>query len=191
MMNNFDLCEVFAQGNDEAVGKHGDAVVAALAIVDQDAMIVEINVLHAQSQTFHEPKPAAVHQLNHEFIRACQVGDDGARLFPGKHNRNTLPLFGPDEGERGFVEFDLQEIAIKEENGAERLILRRSGCIPFDDKVGDELVDLSNAHLARVTFVVKKNVLANPMGIGFFGARGVLFQANLVTVLVEQFFPLR
>jgi len=44
LVDNFYFFEVFAQGNNEAVWEHGDAVVAAFAIVDDDAMIFEINV---------------------------------------------------------------------------------------------------------------------------------------------------
>ena len=54
----------------------------------------------------------------------------------------------------------------------------------------DELVDLGDTHFTRVAFVVVEDVFADPEDIRFFGTRGILFETDLVTVLVEQFFPL-
>ena len=56
--------------------------------------------------------------------------------------------------------------------------------------MGDELVDLGHAHFSGVSFVMIEDVLANPFDVGFFGARGVLFEANEVSVLVKEFLGL-
>ena len=189
-MNGFDLREVFVQRGDEAVGEHGYPVIAALAVVDKDAMVFKVNIFHAQPQAFHESKPAAVHDLNHEFVWACHVGDDGPGFIPGKHNGNPFPLFGPDEINGSFIQFDFQEIAIEEDDGTEGLVLSGCGGFALDHEVGDELVDFGDAHFARVAFVMKEDVFANPMSVCLFCSRGVLLDANLVAVLVEQFFPL-
>ena len=84
----------------------------------------------------------------------------------------------------------MEETAIEEEDGADGLILRGGGGFSIDDEVGDELVDLGDAHFFGVAFVVEENVLADPVYVGFFGAGGVLFEADKVAVLVEQFFCL-
>ena len=54
--------------------------------------------------------------------------------------------------------------------------------------MGDELVDFGYAHVFWVSFVVVEDVFTDPVGVGFFGAGGVLFYADLVAVLVEEFF---
>lgn len=47
------------------------------------------------------------------------------------------------------------------------------------------------AHIFGMAFVVKEYVAALPVYIGFFGAEGVVFGAQNVTDLVEEFFLLR
>lgn len=68
--------------------------------------------------------------------------------------------------------------------------MRGGGKVFFDDEVGNELVDLLNAHLARVALVMIDDKLPYPVGISFFGAAGVLFDPQSFAVLVEEFFAL-
>ena len=85
---------------------------------------------------------------------------------------------------------------MKEEDGAEGLILGGFGGFSFDDEVGDELVDFTSGHVPGVNSdlplvdagVVVADVFANPVEVGFFGAGRVLFDSKLVAVLVEEFF---
>ena len=57
--------------------------------------------------------------------------------------------------------------------------------------MGNELVDFGGSHFARVALVVIQDVFPHPVDVGFLGARGVLFEADLVAKLVEQFSSLR
>lgn len=83
----------------------------------------------------------------------------------------------------------MEEVTVEKEDGADGLVLGGGGGFAIDDEVGDELVDLCDAHFFGVAFVVVEDVLADPVDVGFFGAGGVLFEANEIAVLVEQFFP--
>jgi len=78
-------------------------------------------------------------------------------------------------------------VAVKEENGAEGLILRGGRDVPFISEMSDKGVYLFHAHLARMAFVVKDDVLADPGEVCFFGAVGVMANSHSVAVLVEQF----
>lgn len=194
LMNGFNLCKMFPQDGDETIGEHGHAVVAALAIVDNDAMVFEINIpstssghrLDPQSQTFHQPKSTTIHDLNHEFMCACHVGNDGPGFIPGKHNGNTLALFGSDKVEGGFIQINFQEAAIEEDNGAQRLILGGGRYDTSGGEVRDEGLDFLCAHIFGMAFVVKEDAAANPGYVGFFGALGVMFDADGITHLVEE-----
>ena len=92
--------------------------------------------------------------------------------------------FGADEAEVGLVEFDVEDVAVEEEEGADDLVLSGGGGFAVYDKVGDELFDFGGAHFFGVAFVVEENVLAHPFDVGFFGAWGVLFEADVFAVLV-------
>lgn len=57
--------------------------------------------------------------------------------------------------------------------------------------MGEELPDFGGVHFFWVAFVVVKDVVFDPFGVGLFGAWGVAFEAKGVAVLVEEFFALR
>ena len=86
-------------------------------------------------------------------------------------------------------------MAIKEEDGAEGLIL--SGCsyiFPADD-VGYKFVDLCDAHVAGMACdlsfvnigIVMADELAHPFEVGFFGAGGVMAIPQGFFELFEEF----
>ena len=49
------------------------------------------------------------------------------------------------------------------------------------------MIDLQDAHLGRMAFVMIKNVFPNPDNIGFFGAAGIMFEAKSFAILVQEF----
>ena len=98
---------------------------------------------------------------------------------------------GAKFGELGFLEFDVKNVTIEEEDGAKGLILCGGGDLLGGCEVGDEVFDFRDAHFFGVTFAVKEDVVFDPVDVGVFGARGVVFDAKCVTVLVEEFFVLR
>ena len=124
--------------------------------------------------------------------------DDGFGFVFGEDGGDAFAFLGAEEGDGGFVEVYFEDVAVEEEDGAEGLVLGGGGGFTFNDEVGDELVDFRGGHFARVAFdfamaqagVVIANVLDNPVDVGFFGARGVLFEADGFAVEVEEFFGL-
>ncbi len=61
-MQGPDLLDVQAQRLDQDIGEHGDAVVFAFAIPDDDLVVAKVQVLDPQAHDFHEPQAAAVHE---------------------------------------------------------------------------------------------------------------------------------
>jgi hypothetical protein len=57
--------------------------------------------------------------------------------------------------------------------------------------MGDELSNFYNPHFFGVTFVVVEDIRFNSVDVGFFGALRVLFEAELIAVLIEKFFRRR
>jgi hypothetical protein len=190
------LEDVLAQRGDEAVGEHGESVIAAFAVSDDDLVIVKVHVFDTQPETFHEAESGAIEDLRHEFVNAVEVGDNGADFIFGENSRDSFIFLWAEGGEGGLVEGDFEDVAVEEEDGAKRLILGGFGDFSFDNEVGDELVDFVDGHLAGVdgnlsmgkVGVVVTDVFADPFQVGLFGAGGVLFYAELVAILVEEFF---
>lgn len=189
-VEELDAFDVLSEGGDHAVGQHGDSVVASFSVVDKDAVVVEVYVFDAQAEAFHEAESGSVHDLSHEFVGRFHGGDDGAGFFFGEDDGDAFAFFGTGEVEEGLVELEVEDVAVEEEDGADGLVLGGGGGLAFDDEVGDELADLFGAHFFGVAFVVVEDVFANPFEVGFFGARGVLFEADVVAVVVEEFFGL-
>lgn len=195
-MGGLYLEDVLAQGGDEAVGEHGEAVVAAFAVADDDLVVVKVHIFDTQPETFHEAESGAVEDLRHEFVDAVEVGDDGADFVFGEDGGDAFIFLRAEVGEGDFVERYLEDVAVEEEDGAERLILGGFGNFSFDNEVGDKLINFVDGHLAGVdgnlsmgkVGVVITDVFADPFQVGLFGAGGVLFYTELVAVLVEKFF---
>ncbi len=55
------------------------------------------------------------------------------------------------------------------------------------DKVEEEGPDFRGTHLSRMTLVVEKDEAARPIHVGFFGAVGVMLEAQDIPQLVEEF----
>lgn len=169
-VDSFCLDEVFTHGGNDAIGEHGDAVVSAFSIINNDAVIFKIYVFDAKAQTFHKAESAAIHDLCHEFVWACHVSYDGAHFFYGEYVGDSFSFFGSDEVEGGLVQLDVEGVAVEKKDGADGLVLSGGGGFTIYDEVGDELVDLCNSHFSGVAFVVKEDVFPNPLDVGCFGS---------------------
>ncbi|HEU4681738.1 MAG TPA: hypothetical protein VFS51_08335 [Gemmatimonadales bacterium] len=62
-----------------------------------------------------------------------------------------------------------EHMAVKEEQGTERLRLRRGADPPCRRQVRQEAVDLRLGHLQRMAFLVKEDVTADPVNVGALG----------------------
>ena len=112
--------------------------------------------------------------------------EDGPDLIFGKNDRQALRLFGPDDIRQG-VKFLLQDFPVEEEDGAEGLALGGGGDVAFDSQMGEEGDDFGRAQVFGVAFVMEEDEAFDPIHIGFFGADGIVFEADGVAKLIEEF----
>ena len=68
--------KVLAQGSKDTIRKHGNAVVTAFAIENDDTMVFKINVFNPQAQAFHQAKSTSVQDLRHQSILSLHLVDD-------------------------------------------------------------------------------------------------------------------
>src|SRR3569833_2468312 len=80
----------------------------------------------------------------------------------------------------------IQHFLIKEQNGAQGLILRRRRHIPLRRKVGQESVHLLHPHLRGVLLAVKKNKPFDPINIRLFRAYAVMLDPDFLPHLLQQ-----
>lgn len=122
--------KVLAQSRFQGPGQRHDAVFAALAVMDGDGPVAEVEILDPQGKAFHEPQAGAIHDERGEFPDAVQTGDDHPHLVTGEdHRRAAVATDGGGWLFNGEI-LDAKGLAGEEDDGIEGLFLR-GGCYPF------------------------------------------------------------
>ena len=162
-------------------------------------MVVKINVFDSQTHGLHDAQPTAIHHLGDQFVRAGQAGEQAFDFFPREDGRDSFRTLRAKFGQGEFIEFDVQDVTIEKQDGAEGLVSLApparagvSGRRHFfaRDKMRQELPDFGYAHFLGMAFVMKKDIVSYPESIGVFGARGVAFDAQGIAVLIEKSFAI-
>jgi hypothetical protein len=86
-----------------------------------------------------------------------------------------------------LVERPSKHIPVEEEDGAESLRLSGRGDIFFNGERGEEVRDFRFSHIGGMTFVVEEDKLFDPVEVSLFGANAVMFEADDVADLIEEF----
>lgn len=171
---------------DERVWEDGEAVVFAFSVTDDDLAVAEVYVFDAEAEAFHEAQSGAVEDLGHELGDVFEVGDDGEGFLVGEDGGEGFGFFGADDV-GGELDVLVEDVAVEEEDGGERLVLGGGGDVLFDGEVGEEGLNFGDAHFFGVAFAVVEDVAFDPFGVGFFGAVGVVFEADGLAELLEEF----
>jgi predicted nucleotidyltransferase len=61
---------------DQLLRQHGTSIFGTFSVTDQDLAPTGVNILDAQLETFHEPKPRPVEERRDEPIRLRQLGEN-------------------------------------------------------------------------------------------------------------------
>lgn len=77
-------------------------------------------------------------------------------------------------------------MAIKENQGAERLILCGCGYFPSGGEIGKKFLNFIFSHIFGMVFVVKEDITPNPIYVSLFRSTGIMLQADSVANLVEK-----
>jgi len=86
----------------------------------------------------------------------------------------------------------LQDVTVQEQQGVESLVLDGGRNVAILRQVGKKGFDLRCAHLGGVAAetlfrFMEEDIALRPMDIGFLGGIGIVFEADGVAQLVEQF----
>ena len=130
-----------------AVRENRHAVLLTLAVAHHDLRVLEVDVLHAQSQRLHEAQPAAVQQLRDQVKRRLELREQRLHLSPRQNDRHVLRRAGANDVLEPR-QLDLEYVAVQEQDRRQRLVLRRGRNPPFDREVRQEALDLGRRHLA-------------------------------------------
>ena len=185
LVDCFDGFEVLLQRGFERLGQHSDTVFRPLAVADEDFVSGEIDVLDAQTQTFHQSQSRAVHQRGHEPLIAGQVRQHGFHFLAGHDHRQAFGFPGADDFAQ-VAHFTTEDVTIKEKQRGKRLVLSGGACLFLRGQMRQEGVDFWFGHFGGVADVVKVDVASNPMAIGLLRTRTVMARPQGFAQLVKQ-----
>ena len=177
--------EMAPQGNDHFIGQGDHAVLAPLAIDDQNGAVGKIEVHDTQAHTLHEAQTGTVQQAGTQPVHPVQPAEQGADLFLGEHHGKTGRLLRPRHPVDLF-ERSLQDGLVKKAQGVQGLVLRAGRHIALHRKIGQKLPHLALTHARGVTLAVKQNEAPHPVHIGLLGADAVMPDADGRANLVEK-----
>ena len=101
-------------------GKRNDAVLSALRVTDDDAIVSELEILDAQAKSLEQTHAGSVEERREEARRAFHVSDDAADLGAREDGRKAArPLGADDDVEIG--QLFRQDVAIEKEERRQRL----------------------------------------------------------------------
>jgi hypothetical protein len=185
LMEEVDTLHVFAEGGDEVLGEHGEAVLEAFAVTNDNLALAEVDVLDAQAEALHEAQPAAIEELGRELVGAGEAAHELLDLFPSEDSGEVV---GPTsaQGVEGNVDVEAENVTVEEEQGAEGLVLGWGGDFPIDGEVGEEGLDLGGTHVSGVAFVLVEDESTDPGQVRGFGAERVVFAAERLADEVEE-----
>ena len=83
-------------------------------------------------------------------------------------------------------QFARQHLAVKEQQRALRLVLRRSGDLRVDSQVSEERFEVRTRQIRRMAIAMKADEVFDPVDIRLLGAEAVVLEADPVADLVEQ-----
>ncbi len=145
--------KMFLEGDNQALGQHGQAVFFAFAIVDDEAVLFEVDIFDSQANTFNEAQPGAIENFCHELVNAGQGVDDTQGFAFGQDGGKTLGLLRSNGSD--VIEGLMENFAIEEQNGAEGLILSGGSDFTLGGEVGNEGFDFGHTHVLGVAFFMK------------------------------------
>ena len=155
-------------------GQRDDAVLAALAVMDGDGALVEVDVLDAQPHAFDHPEAAAIHELGGELPRIFEMGEDSGDFPAREHHLRTAVGVTVARRLDGEI-LDAEDFSGEEDHGIERLFL---GCCR-DVALQRQIVEVSG-HAAGTcvlrslfqTFQTEAGEANHPMDVGLLGGVG-------------------
>jgi len=142
----FHPLEVLRQGLFHRHGQDGDVVPLPFVIAHDDLALFEIQVLDPQAQAFHEAQAAAVEELCHQQVDAGELRQHALHFAAGENGAQTVWLFGAHRVD-GEIQVLSEDLAVKEQQRTERLVLGGGGNVFFHRQVGKESYDFRCSNL--------------------------------------------
>ncbi len=188
LVGELRAAELLAQGGRESPRQRRGAVLAALAGADDEFAAGEIEIEHAETQTFAETQACTVEEGRDEpadAVAAVQLTEHRTDLGPTEDDGQTHLRAGADQLAQ-VAHLPVQHVPVQEEQGAERLGLGGGADALGGREMREEGVDLGLRHLGRVAEPVMPDVAPHPAAVGLLGAAAVVARPQGARHLVDE-----
>ncbi len=145
--------------------------------MDMEPSLSKIEVLDAQIKGFSDAEAASIEEVDDEAGRvAVHVGHQGEQLADLRWG-GTVAKGGRASGAEGIdgTELLVENIAVKEEQGAEGLVLGGGGNAGAGQHGQERLNLLVGGLRSKGAALEKESVAVDPVGVGFLGAEREVF----------------
>lgn len=165
--------------------QHRDAILGAFSAPHCDRAASKVDILDAQSDTFHQAHPGAIKQARHQQVCALEVSEQaidlGARHDDGHALRHLRPGHALEPRQ-----LNRQHLAVQEQQGRQRLVLGRGADLAVDREVAQKIFDLGCAHVLGMTLAVKQDIAADPPDVRLFRAQTVVLDPDALADQVQE-----
>jgi hypothetical protein len=180
-----DPVEMGSQRLRQGLRKHGHAVLEALSVTHHDLAALEVQVFDAQTQTLRDAQPCAVQQAGNQPRGPSHPAEQQSHLGLGEdHGQALRRLGGYHAVQPGKL--DAEHFPVEEQERTFCLILRGSGHVALDGKVGQESLHLLLPQIARVPLPMEQDESSYPVDIRQFGTDTIVLRPQPAPQVVQE-----
>ena len=140
-----NFCKVSAQMGDERGREDRDPILSAFAVANQDAAVLELQILGSQPQRLGEAQAASVQQYADEPVDALQIGENALDILLAENGRQA-PRASGSYHIADPRQIDIQHAFVEKQQRRQRLALRGGRNIPVLRQVAQEVLHFLAAH---------------------------------------------
>ncbi len=177
--------ELRGQRRQHAIRQHGDPILVAFAIADEDVAPLEIDIVHPQPNRFHDAQARAVEEPADQSVDAVEAIQNRRDFGLRVDRRQSLRHARPDHAVEPR-QVDTQHLAVEEKQSGFCLVLSRARDVVDDRQGGEEGFDLGRAQFRRMTLAVVADEASNPRDVGLLRAKAVVLHAYDFADAVEE-----
>jgi hypothetical protein len=177
--------KVPSQFGEEAHRQWDSPILVALSAANHDLATVEVDVPDSQRQAFIDAQATSVKQRGAQTRDTSEAGEHPADLRLRQHDRQPSAIVATGDATNVGDRLS-KNVPIQEEDGAERLILRRRAHSTVHRKVLEEAGYVTLTQLRRVAPVMKYDKATYPIDVRRLRALAVATRSQPPTNAFEQ-----
>jgi hypothetical protein len=165
--------------------KQGHTILLSFTSPHEDLIGAEVHVLRPEPSAFQQAQSGPVQDGRHEPRRSLELVQDGPDLLTGEDDRKPPRDLGAHDTVEPW-DVSLEYRAVEEQQGAQRLVLRRRADVAADREPRKKAGDLGGSHLRGMPLPVEEDVAPDPADVRLLRPAAVVASPDRVADLVQE-----